>query len=157
MGRNSLRRQSPMIPILWFPGLRRQENLFVGVYSDKNGHPERASERRQIQQIPKSCVEHHSSTCRQRCCGQQVRVCTTRDWRNCKFRQKSATGGWVDELNAVRTLTSLPPHGPPGQSTRRAPGHRYMVRESPAQRRWQLPYCRGVRQASDWTAKVGTS
>jgi len=22
-----------------FPGLRRQENLFVGLYSDNNGHP----------------------------------------------------------------------------------------------------------------------
>jgi hypothetical protein len=25
-----------------------------------------------------------------------------------KFRQKSAPGGWVDELNALRTVTSLP-------------------------------------------------
>jgi hypothetical protein len=25
-----------------------------------------------------------------------------------RFRQKTATGGWIDELNAVKTLTSLP-------------------------------------------------
>ncbi len=26
-----------------------------------------------------------------------------------RFRQKPGAGGWIDELNAVKTLTSLPP------------------------------------------------
>jgi Viral BACON domain len=83
-------------------------NLFVGLYSDVSGHP--------------GTLLTSSSTAKfQKAAWNTIPVAPvgitagTRYWfsllatgGNMKFRQRQGAGGWIDELNSVRTLTSLP-------------------------------------------------
>ena len=117
-------------------------NLFVGLYGDNNGHPGARLTGGNSSTFQKAAWNSIPVPAVSVAAGTKYWFALLGTGGIVKFRQKAVASGWIDELSAVRTLTSLPQHGPPGQSTRRAPGHRYMVRESPAQRRWQLPYCR---------------
>ncbi len=82
--------------------------LFVGLYSDTNGHPD-------------TLVTSSSTTKFQKGAWNTIAVppvgitAGTKYWFSLlgtggymKFRQKPGAGGWIDELNIVKTLASLP-------------------------------------------------
>jgi hypothetical protein len=132
-------------------------NLFGGIYSDNNGHPD-------------TRLTGGSSTTFQKAAWNTIPVHPVRAAAGSKywfallgtgglvkFRQKAAGGGWIDELNSVRTLTSLPSTWTTG--TIYAAGA------------WTSVYSSGVASATpvapsilevsptgfSWTAKVGAS
>jgi hypothetical protein len=86
-----------------------ETNLFVGLYSDNNGHPgarltggnSTTFQKAAWNTIPVSPVSVAAGT--------KYWFALLRTGGLVKFRQKAAASGWIDELNTVRTLTSLPP------------------------------------------------
>jgi hypothetical protein len=134
-------------------------NLFVGLYSDNNGHPG-------------SRLTGGNSTAFQKAAWNNILVSPvnvaagTKYWfvllgtgGLVSFRQKQnpGTGGWVDELNAIKTLTALPATWTTGTVYSKGA--------------WTSVYGSGVTSAPplttsilsvspagfSWTAKVGTS
>lgn len=92
--------------------------LFVGPYSDNNGHPgsrltggnPASFQKAAWNTVPVSPVSI--------AVGIKYWFVLLGTGGLMKFRQKPIA---IDELNSIRTLTSFRPRGPPGQSTRRAP------------------------------------
>jgi Purple acid Phosphatase, N-terminal domain/Viral BACON domain len=82
--------------------------LFVGLYSDNNGHPGTlltSSSTAKFQKaawntVPVAPVAINA--------GSKYWLSLLGTGGSLRFRQKQGPGGWVDELNSVSTLTSLP-------------------------------------------------
>ena len=134
-------------------------NLFVGLYSDNNGHPgsrltagnSATFQTAAWNTIPVSAVSVAAGT--------KYWFVLLGTGGVIKFRQKQnpTAGGWIDELNVIRTLTSLPANWTTGTIYSRGA--------------WTSVYGSGVTSAPpvatsilsvspagfSWTAKVGIS
>jgi hypothetical protein len=83
-------------------------SLFVGLYSDSNGHPGTL--------LTSSCTTKFQKSPWNTIPVPPVGITAgTKYWFSLlgtggymKFRQKPGSGGWIDELNSVSTLASLP-------------------------------------------------
>ena len=77
-------------------------NLFVGLYSDNNGHPGARLTGRNSSTFEKAAWNTIPVPAVSVAAGTKYWFALLGTGGIVKFRQKSATGGWVDELNAVR-------------------------------------------------------
>jgi len=103
-------------------------NLFVGLYTDNSGHPGTRLTGGNSTTFQKAAWNTISVPPVSVAAGSKFWFVLLGTGGSMWFRQKAATGGWIDELNAVKTLTSLPSTWTTGLPIRLAPGHRSTVR-----------------------------
>jgi Viral BACON domain len=83
-------------------------NLFVGLYSDNNGHPGTRLTGGSSSTFQKPAWNTVSVSPVTIAVGSKYWFVLLATGGRVRFRQIARAGGWIDELNAVRTLTSLP-------------------------------------------------
>jgi hypothetical protein len=83
-------------------------NLFVGLYTDNSGHPGTRLTGGNSTTFQKAAWNTISVPPVSVAAGSKYWFVLLGTGGSMWFRQKAATGGWIDELNAVKTLTSLP-------------------------------------------------
>ena len=83
-------------------------NLFVGLYSDNNGHPGTRLTGGHSASFQKTAWNTIAVPPVSIAAGRKYWFVLLGTGGLMKFRQKPITGGWIDELNSIRTLTSLP-------------------------------------------------
>ncbi len=132
-------------------------NLFVGLYADSNGHPGTRLTGGSSDTFQKAAWNTISVPPVSIVPGSKYWFVLLGTGGVLKFRQKPTTGGWVDELNAIRTLTSLPSTWTTG--TIYAGGAWTSVYGSGATSEPPLgtPLLSVIPSSFNWTAKVGTS
>ncbi len=84
------------------------KNLFVGLYSDKNGHPGTLLTGGSSVTFQKTAWNAITVPPASITAGSTYWFALLGTGGLTRFRWKQGAGGWVDELNAVTTLTSLP-------------------------------------------------
>ena len=83
-------------------------NLFVGLYSDNNGHPGSRLTGGNSAAFKKAAWNTVAVSPVNIAAGSKYWFVLLGTGGLMKFRQKAIAGGWIDELNSIRTLTSLP-------------------------------------------------
>ena len=131
--------------------------LFVGLYSDNNGHPGSRLTGGNSAAFKKAAWNTVAVSPVNIAAGSKYWFVLLGTGGLMKFRQKAIAGGWIDELNSIRTLTSLPDTWATGTIysagaltsvygsgvTSAPPAATSILSVSPA--------------AFNWTAKVGTA
>lgn len=82
--------------------------LFVGLYSDSNGHPSTLLTSSSTAKFQKAAWNTISVPPVGVSAGSKYWLSLLGTGGTLRFRQKQGSGGWVDELNSVSTLASLP-------------------------------------------------
>lgn len=83
--------------------------MFVGLYSDNNGHPGTLLTSSSSATLQKSTWNNIPVPPASVSAGSKYWFALLGTGGTLRFRWKPGTGGWIDELSSLRTLTALPP------------------------------------------------